>query len=148
MQCNELDDTDLDALLHDVCFHSRTSVCAPGSPVCVAVTPAHVHVGVGCAGLVLHKHRDFRRALADLRRVVAGATPSSSSTQSKSDEPAVPENLKVVWNFVGLCEANLGHVAEALQAYDQALKIDPGFKEARLNKVRTGLRQQACRQGL
>jgi cytochrome c-type biogenesis protein CcmH/NrfG len=97
-------------------------------------------MGVGCAGLVLHKHRDFRRALADLRRVVAGTTPSSASTESTSDEPAAPENLKVVWNFVGLCEANLGHVAEALQAYDQALKIDPMFKEARLNKVGAGVR--------
>lgn len=102
-------------------------------------------MGVGCAGLVLHKHRDFRRALADLRRVVAGTTPSSPS--SPSDEPAAPENLKVVWNFVGLCEANLGHVAAALQAYDQALKIDPMFKEARLNKVRIGLLWKACRHG-
>jgi hypothetical protein len=35
-------------------------------------------------------------------------------------------------------------VAAALQAYDQALKIDPMFKEARLNKVGAGVRGRDC----
>lgn len=48
------------------------------------------------------------------------------------------QQAKVVWNFVGLCEANLGHVEEALRAYDRAMSLDPTFKEASLNKVGAG----------
>jgi Flp pilus assembly protein TadD len=76
----------------------------------------------------LKKARDFRRALADFRKVLATEAGDSRA-----------------WNLVGICEANLGNTQSALQAYDKALELDPAYKEALLNKA-SGVRVVvACR---
>jgi len=46
------------------------------------------------------------------------------------------EKLKVAWNNKGVCLMRLHRDSDALLCFDEALKIDPNFKEAQENKRR------------
>lgn len=71
--------------------------------------------------------KDFARALKDFRLI------------SKSEQ-----GNKVVWNFIGLCESNVGNIEEAIEAYKKAIGADPTFKEAWLNLVRQAKSESMC----
>lgn len=46
------------------------------------------------------------------------------------------EKLKVIWNNKGVCLMRLHRYSDAIRCFDEALKIDPNFKEALENKQR------------
>ena len=46
------------------------------------------------------------------------------------------EKLKVAWNNKGVCLMRLHRDSDAIASFDEALKIDPNFKEAQENKRR------------
>jgi tetratricopeptide (TPR) repeat protein len=67
-------------------------------------------------GLVYHQTRNYTRALADFR-----------AAQARGVETAA------LWNYIGMCEGQLGHVVPSLQAHEKALRLQSPFKEAQLN---------------
>jgi tetratricopeptide (TPR) repeat protein len=67
-------------------------------------------------GLVYHQARNYSRALADFRMA-----------QEKGMESAP------LWNYIGMCEGQLGRVAPSLAAHERALRLQASFKEAQLN---------------
>jgi tetratricopeptide (TPR) repeat protein len=67
-------------------------------------------------GLVYHQTRNYTRALADFR-----------AARAKGVETAA------LWNYIGMCEGQLGHVVPSLQAHEKALRLQSPFKEAQLN---------------
>jgi tetratricopeptide (TPR) repeat protein len=67
-------------------------------------------------GLVYHQTRNYTRALADFR-----------VAHEKGMESAP------LWNYIGMCEGQLGRVAPSLTAHERALRLQATFKEAQLN---------------
>lgn len=67
-------------------------------------------------GLVYHQCRNFRKALGYFR---------------KANERGV--NTASLFNFIGICEGQVGNIDESVKAHAVAMELDPTFKETALN---------------
>ena len=67
-------------------------------------------------GLVYHQNHNYTRALKDFHYAQQGKMATAA-----------------LFNYIGMCEGQLGNVSNSLVAHSQALKIQPNFKEAQLN---------------
>jgi tetratricopeptide (TPR) repeat protein len=67
-------------------------------------------------GLVYHQMRHFDSSAQNLRKALEGGLSTAS-----------------LWNYIGICEGQLGNVEASLEAHEKALEIDPKFKESALN---------------
>lgn len=67
-------------------------------------------------GLVYHQLKHYRKALQDFRAAEANGISTAS-----------------LYNYIGMCEGQLGHVQNSLDAHKKSLEIEPNFREALLN---------------
>ncbi|KAK9834212.1 hypothetical protein WJX84_007873, partial [Apatococcus fuscideae] len=67
-------------------------------------------------GILHQKMRNFRKAVLELQK----ATKLG------------PENAQA-WNLRGQCHTSLGDIAEGVRCYEQAVKLQPGMREAWIN---------------
>ena len=68
-------------------------------------------------GLIYYQMKNYRRALKDFN-------------QAALDDFSQKANL---FNYIGMCEGQIGSCISSLQSHKKALDIDPTFKEAMLN---------------
>lgn len=71
-------------------------------------------------GVILLEQGAFEPARAELKRALDAA-----------DSASRPERL----NNLGMCEWRLGHVAQALALFDEAVRLAPGYERPRLNSA-------------
>ncbi len=67
-------------------------------------------------GLVYHQTKNYRKALLDFRAAEAKGVLTAS-----------------LYNYIGMCEGQLGNVHASLYAHQKSYEIEPNFKEAILN---------------
>eukprot|EP01041_Mallomonas_annulata_P007656 gene7656-15668_t len=81
-------------------------------------------------GLLYHKMKNFKRALIDFQhsRNFNDNNSSSSTTSSTSTSSSA-----LLWNYIGLCQGQLGNIKESLEAYLECIRLDNSFKEGLLN---------------
>lgn len=68
-------------------------------------------------GLILYQMKNYRRALKDFNIAAGGDVLQKAS----------------LYNYIGMCEGQVGCSQASLDAHLKALQIDPNFKEAKLN---------------
>jgi tetratricopeptide (TPR) repeat protein len=68
-------------------------------------------------GLILYQMKNYRRALKDFNIAAGGDVQQKAS----------------LYNYIGMCEGQVGCSQASLDAHLKALQIDPNFKEAKLN---------------
>lgn len=71
-------------------------------------------------GLTLHMIKDYRAALSDFRTVL-------------QKDPATYSKHPLLFNYAGMCEAQLGNLGLAMASYRSAMELDTSFKEAHMN---------------
>ncbi len=67
-------------------------------------------------GLVYHQFKHYRKALQDFRAAEANGISTAS-----------------LYNYIGMCEGQLGNIQNSLDAHKKSFEIEPNFKEALLN---------------
>ncbi|KAK9817859.1 hypothetical protein WJX72_003273 [[Myrmecia] bisecta] len=81
-------------------------------------------------GMLFQRQRDFRKATAEFQKVVE-MDPTNAAA----------------WNLLGLCRTSQGDIPAGLQAYEQAIKLNPKHREAWINmaqaKKEVGLVEEA-----
>jgi tetratricopeptide (TPR) repeat protein len=68
-------------------------------------------------GLILYQMKNYRRALKDFNIAAVGDVQQKAS----------------LYNYIGMCEGQVGCSQASLAAHLKALQIEPNFKEAKLN---------------
>ena len=69
-------------------------------------------------GLILYQMKNYRKSLNDFNSVAM----SGDSTQRAT-----------LYNYIGMCEGQLGNSIASIEAHKKSLECDPNFKEAKLN---------------
>ena len=70
-------------------------------------------------GLIYYQMKNYRRALKDFN-------------QAALEDFALKANL---YNYIGMCEGQVGSCVASLLSHKRALDLDPAFKEAMLNSA-------------
>ena len=69
-------------------------------------------------GLILYQMKNYRKSLNDFNNVAI----SGDSVQKAT-----------LYNYIGMCEGQLGNSLASIEAHKKSLEYDPNFKEAKLN---------------
>ena len=69
-------------------------------------------------GLILYQMKNYRKSLNDFNNVAM----SGDSVQKAT-----------LYNYIGMCEGQLGNSLASIEAHKKSLEYDPNFKEAKLN---------------
>jgi tetratricopeptide (TPR) repeat protein len=74
----------------------------------------------------------YERALTEFRTVKRLYDQKIESGNIQSNESPVDAKL---WNNIGMCEAQLGNLDLSYAAYEESMKLDPSYVEAKINYV-------------
>ena len=69
-------------------------------------------------GLIYYQMKNYRKSLNDFNNVAKSNDYSHKST---------------LYNYIGMCEGQLGNSLKSIEAHKKSLEYDPKFKEAKLN---------------
>jgi tetratricopeptide (TPR) repeat protein len=69
-------------------------------------------------GLVYYQLKNYKKSLNDFNSALA----SGEFTQKSA-----------LYNYIGMCEGQLGNMSLSIYNHKEALVLDPGFKEAKIN---------------
>ena len=69
-------------------------------------------------GLIYYQMKNYRKSLNDFNNVAKSNDYLHKST---------------LYNYIGMCEGQLGNSLKSIEAHKKSLEYDPKFKEAKLN---------------